>query len=200
MSNYKFLFDLDSTLTRKEILPTISEKINKREEMQELTEKTMMGEIPFKESFISRVNILKDIPVSDVKNMISDIPVLENLIKFLNDNKDRCFIVTSNLDIWIEGLMKKIGMENNFYSSKAKVENDTIQEVNFILNKAETAKKIGGPIIAVGDGNNDAEMIKQADIGIGFGGVRPIASSVLENATYAVHDEEKLCELLRRFL
>lgn len=199
MSNYKFLFDLDSTLTKKEILPTISETINKREEMQQLTEKTMAGELPFEESFRSRVEILSEISVSKVGKMVSAIPLLDRLIGFLNENKDRCYIVTSNLDVWIIDLMKKIGMENNFYSSQALVENDKIVDIQKILSK-EVVKIMDGPIIAVGDGNNDAEMIKQADIGIGFGGVRPIAKSVKENATYEIFTEEELCDLLRKFL
>ena len=35
MTNLLFLFDLDSTVTKKEILPTISAKIGKQMEMQE---------------------------------------------------------------------------------------------------------------------------------------------------------------------
>lgn len=200
MSNYKFLFDLDSTLTKKEILPTISEVINRKEEMQNITEKTMLGDIPFEESFKARVEILKDIPVSSVRKMAAEIPLMEDIIRFINENKDRCYIVTSNLDVWIIELMKKIGMENNFYSSRALVENDKIKEITSILCKEDKVQEMDGNIIAIGDGNNDAEMIKSANIGIGFGGVRPIAPSVLEVATYAVYDEKKLCELLRRFL
>lgn len=200
MSNYKFLFDLDSTLTRKEILPTISEVINRKEEMQNITEKTMLGDIPFEASFKARVEILKDIPVSRVRKMAAEIPLMEDIIRFINENKDRCYIVTSNLDVWIIELMKKIGMENNFYSSRALVENDKIKEITSILCKENKVQEMDGNIIAIGDGNNDAEMIKSANIGIGFGGVRPIAPSVLEVATYAVYDEKKLCELLRRFL
>ena len=41
MSEYIFLFDLDSTITCKEILPTIAEKVNRQKEMRELTEATM---------------------------------------------------------------------------------------------------------------------------------------------------------------
>lgn len=45
MSNYIFLFDLDSTITKKEILSTISEEIGKLDEMRKLIEATMRGEI-----------------------------------------------------------------------------------------------------------------------------------------------------------
>lgn len=43
MSDYIFLFDMDSTITRKEVLPEVAKKINRIEEMRRLTEATMMG-------------------------------------------------------------------------------------------------------------------------------------------------------------
>ena len=66
MSDYIFLFDMDSTITRKEVLPEISQKINKVDEMRQLTEATMRGEIPFKTSFLRRVKIVSDISVREV--------------------------------------------------------------------------------------------------------------------------------------
>ena len=47
MSDYIFLFDMDSTITQKEVLPEVSKRIGKLEEMRRLTEATMRGEIPF---------------------------------------------------------------------------------------------------------------------------------------------------------
>lgn len=200
MSGYKFLFDLDSTLTKEEILPTISATIGRREEMQALTEKTMLGDIPFEQSFQNRVGILKDVPVSQVRKMIAKIPLLEELGVFLRENRERCFVVTSNLDVWIIDLMKRMGMENNFYSSRAVVEEDKIARIEYILSKSDVVKSFGGDTVAVGDGNNDAEMIGSATIGIGFGGVRPVAPSVLAVSDYVVYNESKLVELLRSFL
>ena len=34
MSDYIFLFDMDSTITRKEVLPEIAQKINRLDEMK----------------------------------------------------------------------------------------------------------------------------------------------------------------------
>lgn len=75
MSDYMFLFYLDSTISKKEILPTISSTVGKQEEMRNLTEATMRGEIPFKSSFLNRVELLKEIDVSEVSSMISSIPL-----------------------------------------------------------------------------------------------------------------------------
>lgn len=99
MSRYIFLFDLDSTVTRQEILPTISKKLGLYERMSSLTESTMRGEIPFKQSFLQRVDLLKGIPVSEVRRMTGEIELNEQLADFIRRNRDRCHIVTGNLDV-----------------------------------------------------------------------------------------------------
>ncbi|MCI8858960.1 MAG: HAD-IB family phosphatase [Lachnospiraceae bacterium] len=198
MSKFIFLFDLDSTLTKQEILPTISKELGIYEKMSQLTESTMRGEIPFKQSFLQRVELLKDIPVSKVSQMIGEIQLNERLIEFVRKNQERCYIVTGNLDVWIEDLMKKIGMNKNLFSSKALVKNDYIQDVFSIVDKNAVISQMVLPFVAVGDGNNDAEMIAEAEIGIGYGGVREIAPSVLACASHAIYDEKKLVEFLER--
>ena len=76
MSDYIFLFDMDSTITRKEVLPEVSKRIGKLDEMRRLTEATMRGEIPFRTSFLNRVKILSDISVSEVNQVVSEIPLI----------------------------------------------------------------------------------------------------------------------------
>ena len=191
MSEYIFLFDLDSTITKQEILPTISKELGLYEEMVKLTELTMKGEIPFKKSFLQRVELLKSQPVSKVCQKISEIPLNELVVKFIRDNRERCCIVTGNVDVWIVELVKRIGIENNVFCSKALVKDDYIQDVFSIVDKNLVASQMVLPFVAIGDGNNDAEMIEAAEIGIGFGGVREVAPSVLKCASHAIYDEKK---------
>ena len=198
MSRFVFLFDLDSTLTKQEILPTISKELGIFGKMSQLTESTMKGEIPFKQSFLQRVELLKNIPVSEVNRMIGEIQLNELLVEFIKKNQERCYVVTGNLDVWIEDLMKKIGMEKNLFSSKALVKDDYIQDIFSIVDKNAVISQMVLPFVAVGDGNNDAEMIEEAEIGIGYGGVREIAPSVLACASHAIYDEKKLVEFLER--
>lgn len=200
MSRFIFLFDLDSTVTREEILPTISKELGVYEEMCMLTESTMQGEIPFKQSFLKRVDLLKGIPISKVRNMITNIQLNEHLVDFIRKNKERCYIVTGNLDIWIEDLIKKIGIEGNVFCSKVLSKDDYIEEVFSVVDKNAVISQMILPFVAVGDGNNDAEMIEAAEVGIGYGGVREIAPAVLNCATHAIYDEKKLVELLNRLL
>ncbi len=200
MSRYIFLFDLDSTVTRQEILPTIAGHIGVYEQMKDLTESSMRGEVPFKQSFLQRVELLKSASVSQIREIVSNIELNEPLVDFIQANKSRSYIVTGNLDVWIEGLIEKLGMEKNLFCSKALLDGDHIQDVFNIVDKDAVIRQMVLPFVAVGDGNNDAEMIEAAEVGIGYGGVRPVAASVLECATHVVYQEDKLVNFLNKLL
>lgn len=200
MSDYIFLFDMDSTITKVEVLPTIANEIGRLQEMRELTEATMRGELPFKTSFLERVKILGDISVKEVNEIVRNIPLNPNIVNFLKENSDRCYIITGNLDIWISGLMEKIGMENHCYCSKAEVENDKVKKVISVIDKELMAKQFVQPICTIGDGDNDSGIAKIAELSIGFGGVREIAPSLLQNINFAFYDDLKCAEFLRKLL
>ena len=168
--------------------------------MRELTERAMRGDIPFERSFRERVSILKDIPVSKVRKIVENIPLNEQVAAFIRQNSDRCYVITGNLDIWIEDLMKKLGVGHSFYCSKAEVKNDRIVGDIQVIDKATVVNSFDKPFVAIGDGNNDADMIAAAEIGIGFGGVRDIAPAVLKSATHAAYSEDKLCQFLKQLL
>ena len=194
------MFDLDSTITRQEILPTIAQNIGVYKEMCEITESTMRGEIPFKQSFLQRVSLLKDVPVSKVNNIVREIDLNEGIVDFIKEHKDRCYVVTGNLDVWISGLIQRIGMEANLFCSRAVINNDYIENVFSVIDKNSIVKQMILPFVAVGDGNNDADMIEAAEIGIGFGGVRDIAPSVLACSTHAVYTEDRLIYFLNQLV
>lgn len=200
MSDYIFLFDLDSTISKKEILPTISSKVGKQKEMRNLTEATMRGEIPFKSSFLNRVELLKEIDVSEVSSMVSSIPLNEEIADFIRQNKDRCFVLTGNLDVWINGLMDKMGLKNHVYCSKANVKNNRITQVISVIDKEMMVKQFVQPLVVIGDGDNDSGMARHADIAIGFGGVRNIAPSLLATIDYAFYDDRRCGEFLKTLL
>ena len=197
MNNRVFLFDLDATVTKEEILPALAEQVGLLEEMREMTEKTMRGEIPFQSSFQARVEMLKTIPVSRVAEIVEKTPLNEELVQFIRTHASRCYIVTGNIDVWIEKLIKRIGLPmSHCYWSSASVSDDYITSVNSVVDKEKIAKQFVVPVVEVGDGSNDAEMVRLADVGIGYGGVRPVAYSLMCNATHVICDEHRLCSFL----
>ncbi len=202
MSDYIFIFDLDSTITSQEILPEISKQLGAEQEkkMREITEMTMKGVIPFKNSFLSRIDLLRSTSVNYVNNMVANIGLNTNICNFINSNAGRCYVVTGNLDVWISGLMKRIGLKHHYYCSKAFVEEDHIEKVISVADKELIAKQFVQPMVVIGDGDNDAGIARFADISIGFGGVRSIAPSLLRNIDYAFYDDKRCADFLWKLL
>ena len=183
MNNRVFLFDLDATVTKEEILPALAEQVGLLEEMREMTEKTMRGEIPFQSSRVAEI--------------VEKTPLNEELVQFIHVHASRCYIVTGNIDVWIEELIKRTGLPmSHCYCSSASVSDDYIVSVNSVVDKEKIVKQFVVPVVAVGDGSNDAEMVRLADVGIGYGGVRPVAYSLMCNATHVICDEHRLCSFL----
>lgn len=52
------------------------------------------------------------------------------------------------------------------------------------------------PFVAIGDGSNDLDMLRAADIGIAFGGSRRPPNELIEAADMLVEDEDELIEIL----
>lgn len=197
----KFLFDLDGTVTSMETLPLIAEHFGVQDEIMELTRQTVQGNVPFIESFIKRVGILGKLPVSEVNDLLTDVPLYPQLHDFIAANKEHCVIVTGNLSCWCEGLMKRIGCE--YYCSEGEVEANQVVKINTILRKeqvVDTFKAIGETVVFVGDGNNDLEAMRHANISIAAGLTHSPAKSLFAITDYVFFNETALCRQLNLLL
>lgn len=200
MSDYKFVFDLDSTITKEEVLPIVAKEIGLYEQIRLLTEKAMNGEEDFEENFKNRINMLKSISIKNIHKIVKQVKLNEYIEKFILENRERCFIVTGNLDIIIKPILKRLNMEERYFSCLGTAKDDKIHTLDKVINKKDIVKTFDFDFVAIGDGDNDVEMIKLAKIGIGFGGSRELSKNILNNADYVFYDDKKLYEFLNTLL
>lgn len=191
-----FIFDLDSTITQEEILPLLARQIGLEEKSSEITEQARRGLLPFEESYQLQMELLRQISIEEAQNITREIPLNDHLSCWIRSHRDRCFIATEHPDVWMLPLLKRLNMEERCFSSKTVTRNGYIDRISFYLDKKEIIGHFPTPVVAVGDGASDAEMLRLATTGIGFGGSRAIAPAARDNADYCVFDEQQLCALL----
>ena len=197
----KFLFDLDGTVTSKETLPIIAEHFQCKDKISELTAKTVAGNVPFVESFIRRVNILGQYSVKETSDLLAQVPLYPEIARFIADHKSDCIIVTGNLTCWCEGLFKKIGCQ--CYGSEAECDGDKVVKLKTILRKeaiVDQYKALGETVVFIGDGNNDLEAIRHANISIAAGLTHNPAQSLLAVCDYVIFNEYALCRQMKQLI
>ncbi len=195
----KFLFDLDGTVTSEETLPIIANHFNCVEQISELTARTVQGNVPFIESFIRRVNILGAYSVSETTRLLSEVPLYPAIAKFIEEHKEDCVIVTGNLTCWCEGLFKKIGCQ--CYGSEALCEDDKVVKLKTILRKEQIVdqyKALGETVVFIGDGNNDLEAMRHANVSIATGLTHNPAQSLMSICDYVIFNEQALVRQMRQ--
>lgn len=195
----KFIFDLDGTITSQETLPLISKHFGIEDEISKLTLETVQGNIPFIESFIKRVHILGQLPVDEISELLKNVELHSKVYDFIQEHKEDCVIATGNLHCWVNQLVERIGCA--CFTSDAEIINNKVSNLSRILKKenvVERFKNSGEKVIFIGDGNNDMEAMRLADIAISSGLTHYPAKSVITITDYLVFDEEALCRQLNQ--
>lgn len=194
----KFVFDLDGTLTKHETLPIIASEFDVEAEIAALTEKTVRGEVPFLEGFLQRVEILSKINPARISELLSKVEINPCLLEFILENKSDCIIATGNYRGWVDQLCKKFQCE---YRCSEGAFVDGRVKLSKVFAKDDLVKELktqGEFVVYIGDGNNDAEAMRLADVGIACGIVHQPAASVIQVCDFAIYDDSTLTSFLRQ--
>ena len=179
---YLIACDMDMTIIDVETVNLINDNLLQNAQISNITEKAMNGNIDFKKSIIARTKLLKGINKRDILNLIKKITVnkgVKNVIKTMNKYGYHTMLISGGYDIIADTIGKEIGFKevkcnsleiiNNKLSGNLK--NTVLDKKGKLFHIKNTMKKYNikkEMTIAVGDGDNDIEMIKFAGLGIGW--------------------------------
>lgn len=195
-----FAFDLDSTVTRCELLPLLAREVGLENEMAALTEACMQSGADFAPGFAARVELLRSIPLDRARSIAASVPLHEGIAALLRANAPRCRILTGNLDVWIDELIASLGMTGRCLCSRAVYRENRLLCVETALDKGRAAMELPRPFVAIGDGSNDVPLLRAADLAIAFAGSRAPSQEVLRAADIVIDDERALCDLLEQLI
>ena len=198
------VFDLDNVLIDTETIDEIAKIKGLESEISEITLKAMQGKIPFETSIRERVKKLEGISVDEINKEMDKIALsngAQETAQALKTKGYKIAIITGSFDVIALKIKEKINADYAFYNT-LEVENGKLSgEVSGPLvtqNKIDVLRQLVDDIgitldecVAIGDGANDLEMIKNAKIGIAYN-AKPI---LRENADFTI-DEKDLRKVL----
>ncbi|OTG88224.1 phosphoserine phosphatase SerB [Acinetobacter sp. ANC 4558] len=189
-------FDMDSTLIEQEVIDELAIQAGVGEQVAEITERAMQGELDFQQSFRARVALLKGMDASVLPKIAERLTVTEGaeyLISTLKALGYRTAILSGGFQYFAEYLQTKLGIDE-VHANILDVQNGVVTgEVKghivdgarkaFLLR--QIAEEMGISLeqaIAVGDGANDLPMLSIAGLGVAFR-AKPL---VRQNANQAI--------------
>ncbi|MFT6551284.1 MAG: phosphoserine phosphatase [Zhongshania marina] len=189
-------FDMDSTLIEAEVIDELAIAAGVGEQVAEITERAMRGEIDFTESFKARVALLKGLDESVLEGIAESLRITEgaeNLVSTLKQLGYKTAILSGGFTYFGHYLQRKLGIDYVHANELVIRDGRVTGEVEGIVvdgkRKAELLREIAEregldmeQVIAVGDGANDLPMLSIAGLGIAFR-AKPI---VRENAKQSI--------------
>ena len=175
-------FDMDSTLIRTEVIDELADRAGVGEQVREITERAMRGEIDFNESFKERVALLKGLDVSVMADIAENLPITEGLDRTMTILKRvgyKTAILSGGFTYFGNYLKSRYGFDY-VYANELEVEDGKLTgrytgEIVDAKRKAELLRLLCQfenidlqQSVAVGDGANDLGMLNTAGLGIAF--------------------------------
>ena len=175
-------FDMDSTLIDAEVIDELAKEAGVGDQVVEITEAAMRGDIDFNESFIQRVALLKGLDECVLEQISGRLQLMEGaetLMYYLKKLGYKTAILSGGFDYFGRSLQKKLNIDYVYANQLDIVDGKVTGKVTGkIVNgqrKAELLKELAAKenisleqVIAVGDGANDLPMLSIAGLGIAF--------------------------------
>lgn len=175
-------FDMDSTLIETEVIDELAIRAGVGDQVKEITERAMRGEIDFTESFRERVALLKGLDESVMIEIAENLPITEGVDRLMYVLKKygyKIAILSGGFTYFGRYLQNKYGIDyvyaNELEIIDGKLTGRYLGDVVDGKRKAELLQLIAqvekvdiAQTIAVGDGANDLPMLGVAGLGIAF--------------------------------
>ena len=190
------VFDMDSTLIEEEVIDELASLAGVGDEVKEITELAMKGDIDFNESFKRRVSLLKDLDKTKLESVSKNLKLTEGAETLMTTLKRlgyKTAILSGGFSFFANQLKDRLGFDY-VHANELDIVNNKVtgKVIGNIINgdsKAMLLREIAAKenialeqVIAIGDGANDLPMLSIAGLGVAFR-AKPI---VKKNASQSI--------------
>jgi len=199
------VMDMDSTTIEIECIDEIAALAGVGQQVAEVTELAMQGELDFAQSLVQRVAQLKDAPETILAQVAHDIPLmpgLKTLVDTLKQHQWRVAIASGGFTYFADHLYRLLELDGAFANELEIIDGKLTGKVSGDIVdakvKAQTLSILGEKFeidhrqtVAMGDGANDLMMMDSAALGVAFK-AKPL---VLEKADACINHSGLDCLL-----
>ena len=188
------IFDVEGVLLDAEYLPILAEKINKQDEIWEITRKGIEGIINWEEGLKTRINTLRGISFDTCKEIADSLPIMTGAKEACRAMKAagwKLLAVSGGFSIMTDRLKKELDLDHVFSNELAfkdgkldgaviHVDSDKAKSAMIKVNEWKEKKE---NIVVVVDGANDIKLFNICGLGVAFRAqdiVKDLATVTLE--------------------
>ena len=187
--------DVDSTLVQGEVIEMLAAHAGCEDQVAQITERAMRGELDFEQSLRERVKLLTGLPltaVDEVRDTIQLMPGARTLVRTLKRLGFSIAIVSGGFTQVTDHLQADLGLDYAMANTLEVVDGVLTGDLTGpIVDRAGKAMALerfataaGVPLsqtVAVGDGANDLDMLARAGLGIAFN-AKPVVREAADTA------------------
>jgi phosphoserine phosphatase len=176
------VFDMDSTLIEAEVIDELAKAHGVGEQVSEITERAMRGELDFSASFKERLALLKGLDISVLDQIGASLRLTEGAETLFAELKRlgyKTAILSGGFTYFAKQLQAKLGIDyvfaNELQVVNGKCTGVAVEPIVNAQRKADLLRELASKeglsleqTIAVGDGANDLPMLALAGLGVAF--------------------------------
>jgi len=188
------IFDVEGVLYDAEYLPVLAEKINREQEIWEITKQGIQGKINWEEGLKKRVNLLKGLDIETCKEVADSLPIMTGAKAACQTLKSagwKIMAVSGGFTIMTDRLKKELELDHIFSNEllfkDGKLDGVTINvdsdKSKSSMIKIEEWNEKRDEIVAIVDGANDIKLFDICGLGIAYRAqdiVKDLATKTLE--------------------